>query len=123
MVLQHHDYPFVRIGEACDFDPALDELAFEDDWRIEIAGTLHDAKYRSRAYAFEDVEIVLFDRWPDKEFIPQQIQTAVDAGNTSLAQKLAEGRERSNRRQGLMRRLSEVFAKPRLLRPPYRTGM
>ena len=123
MIHQHHVYPFVRIGEPCDFDPTLEDVPYDDDWRIEIAGTLHDAKYRSRAYAFEDVEFALFDEWPDKEFIPKQIQAAVDAGNISLAQKLAEGRERSNRRQDLMRRLSDVFAKPRLLPPPYRTRM
>ena len=80
MIHQHHVYPFVRIGELSDFDPTLEDVPYDDDWRIEIAGTLHDTRYNSRRNALQDVEIVLFDLWPEKDFIPQQIQAAVVAG-------------------------------------------
>lgn len=118
MIHQHHVYPFVRIGEPCDFDPTLEDVPYDDDWRIEIAGTLHDTRYNSRRNALQDVEIVLFDLWADKEFIPQQIQAAVDAGNMTLAQELVEGQERSHKRQDDLRRLSETIALYlRLFRP------
>ena len=110
MIHQHHVYPFVRIGEPSDFDPTLEDVPYDDDWRIEIAGTLHDTRYSSRRNALQDVEIVLFDLWPEKDFIPQQIQAAVDAGNMTLAQELVEGQERSQKRQDDLRRHREILA-------------
>lgn len=110
MIHQHHVYPFVRIGEPCDFDPTLEDVPYDDDWRIEIAGTLHDTRYSSRRNALQDVEIVLFDLWPDKAFIPQRIQAAVDAGNMTLAQELVEGQERSHKRRDDLRRHSKILA-------------
>ncbi|HCF9660056.1 TPA: hypothetical protein NI776_001783 [Pseudomonas aeruginosa] len=101
----HPDFPFIRIGLAYDFDTSLAELPREEhivdpgDWWMEVAGVIQGLIYGSRDGAMADVEKVIFAEWRDNSFVEQQIAAAVDAGDTQLALRLAEGRGRARGRR------------------------
>ncbi|ELG7182086.1 TPA: hypothetical protein ACGW3N_000436 [Pseudomonas aeruginosa] len=101
----HPDFPFIRVGLAYDFDTSLAGLPREEhvvdpgDWWMEVAGEVQGLVYGSRDRALADVEKVIFAEWRDNSFVEQQIAAAVDAGNTHLALRLAEGRGRARGRR------------------------